>query len=774
MDEVWDEPDAPTYPDEGAAPPPPAATFSPIDAYRKALEALDINSLRALGAAARLDTAAISNRRDVASAITDRLAEPGVAASLMEGLPFGPRAAMGLFALTESRPWPAQGLYHALRCLSIEPTSAVAELQERGLLAVGHGTEGLAVPQASRARVDLTDSPNAFVIPHPSAASASRPVVPDGAAIPRTEVVRLERESDGLEPILRLAVVWQRVAEAPLRQTQNGAFYKRDRERLEDDPAVAGPISDALEPLPDMPALWLSLARGVGLLGSEPGSDRVTAAPADFWVENAYHLPQMVSARWLSLWDWHEQGGVQQEGAEILLAFPFTRASVLLLLASLGADEWVTTEDLSDFLRGRDPTWDRPAFQGPSNLADVGPGRPAPRRGKSRQADPTSGAAALDAMLLGMAYQLGLVRTAEAVPSGRRAVRLSELGRYLLALGPPPKSRTEFDHFLFVQPSFEVIAYRQGLNPALIGRFSRFTRWTQVGAALALTLTPESVYRGLESGMTPKAMLDELQKHSPRPLPAGVAEALRSWSGRRDRVSYHGSATLVEFVTPDDLEAALAGWPEAPDRPAPVRVTDRLLLVEDDRTIPFQRFRLTGSRNYRNPAEACVEVAADGVTLTLDPARSDLLVDAELGRFAEERAPITVAVPGYGGQPGVNQPRRRFVVTSESLARSATLGLTAGVLSQWFVKRTGSPTPPALRLILAASSATVPAFRAARQLVLRTPTAELLDGLFQHPATFDYLGERLGPDAVIISEPLVAGLKAALESLGLAMEVGGA
>ena len=53
------------------------------------------------------------------------------------------------------------------------------------------------------------------------------------------------READGLEPVLRLAALWQRVDEVPLRQTQQGTLYKRDRERLEDDPVLAGPIADA-------------------------------------------------------------------------------------------------------------------------------------------------------------------------------------------------------------------------------------------------------------------------------------------------------------------------------------------------------------------------------------------------------------------------------------------------------------------------------------------------------------------------------------------------
>src|SRR5205823_4314972 len=111
--------------------------------------------------------------------------------------------------------------------------------------------------------------------------------------------VRLVREADGLEPVLRLAALWQRVDEVPLRQTQQGTLYKRDRERLEDDPVLAGPIADALEPLPDMAALWLALACAVGLLVAEPGSERVGAAAPEFWTENAWHLPQMLAVRWL-------------------------------------------------------------------------------------------------------------------------------------------------------------------------------------------------------------------------------------------------------------------------------------------------------------------------------------------------------------------------------------------------------------------------------------------------------------------------------------------
>jgi hypothetical protein len=736
----------------------------PLDAYLGALRAYHPSRVALIAEAMGL-TDVPGRAGALAGAVAERLGEPRAAARVLEGLPDAPRQALSLFALTESTAWPLRALVHALSALGVE-AGAVQPLLDLGLAAGSAGPD--AVPTPTPAPPAPTQAGETMVYAHPAAVSAARTVLPDRLALTRSGPVRRERESDGLEPILRLAVVWQRVAEAPLRQTHQGTVYKRDRERLEDDPAVAGPIADALEPLPDMPALWLALARGVGLLEAEPGSDRLRAARPEFWAENAFHLPQMVAARWLGLWTWHEQGGMQHDGAEVLLAWPFVRAPVLLWLATLGPDEWAAHDDLAELLRARSPRWDRPAFQGDVRLEPAEPpsarGKEKGRGARGKTADSggstSPGAAALGAMLLGAAYQLNLVRTAEEVPSGRRVVQLTALGRYLLALGPPPPPRPSYEHFLYVQPSFEVIAYRQGLTPSLVGRFSRFAVWSQVGAALALRLTPESVYRGLEGGLTTQAMFDLLQRHSQRPLPAGVAEALRTWAGRRERVTYHAAATLVEFATAADLEQALGSWPVVDDRPAPVRVSDRLVLVEDDRSIPFDRFRLTGSRNYRTPPEACVEVGDDGVTLAIDPARSDLLVDAELARFTDEMP--------RGASPS-GDPRRRFVVTAGSLARAAEGGFTAAPLAAWFARRTGRDVPPAVRLLLLAASSRVPELSAGRPLLLRTPTAEVLDGLAQHPETRDLLGERLGPTAAVIPDDALDAFRNALARLGLSL-----
>lgn len=729
---------------------PPSDSY--IDALRRYDEAL-------LGGIARtlLNAEGTRGREALVAAIHDRLGETRYVTSLLGRMPYPSRLAMSLLAIGESAPWPLAGLDHALRCLGVDAREALGALAEHGLIVL--------YDPASRLRElapALEPASATWISAHPAALASTRAVAPEGAAPPACGPVKDIREADGLEPILRLAVVWQRVEEAPLRQTQQGVLYKRDRDRIEEDQAIAGPIADAIEPIPDIGAFLLALARRVGLVSSEPASDRLNAAPPAFWAENAFHLPQMVAAAWLALREWHELGGMQREGAVLPLALPYVRHAVLLWLAARGEDEWVASEDLAAHLRELSPGWDRvtlaPEQAGAVATAPSPGNRSRAAKGPARVQAPAD-IATLEAMLLGIAYQFGLVRAATESATGRRAVQLTALGRYLLALGPPPPPRPVYAQFLYVQPSFEVIAYRQGLTPAIVGELSRFLSWLQVSAALTMRITAESVYRGLEGGMTPGEMLDQLARHSVRALPSGVSEAVESWAGRRERVTYYGSATLVEFASAEDLETALGTWPDNRG-PAPLRAGDRLLLVENESSVPFERFRMAGARDYRRPPEVCVEVGADGVSLTLELARSDLLVDTELMRFADEGG---VAAD----RTGRTGPRRFFRVSADSLARAAASGLTAAQLSHWFQQRTGADTPPAIRLLLSALSSQAAPLEASHPLLIRTTRPEVLDGLAQHPDTAGFLGERLGPTAAVIVGGGLDPLRRALERLGL-------
>jgi len=736
----------------------PIVPLSPSVAYQRALERYDTGRLFEIHKILELGET-ITKPRALAEFLTERLGETRLVERLVAELGWDSRLAISLFAVSEASAWPLDGLVQALACLGVDPPSALRYLLSRGIFALEFAE--------SRNPVDLNllfedgSGEGVNILAHPAMIGAVRTTRPEGTLTGTTSTVRQIREADGLELILRLGAVWQRVQEAPLRRTQQGSLYKRDRDRLEDDPVLAGPIADMIEPLPDMVAFWLAMARGIGLLIDEANSDRIVAATPEFWVDNAVHLPQMLAVRWLGLRNWHEQAGMQEEGSEIRLAIPFIRPAVLLWLATLAEDEWVAVEDFATHLYTLLPNWDRVSFLGEAPIKSAARPKTARTKRGGRGSQEPQEVGTLEAILLGPAYQLGLIRTAEEELSGRRVVQLSALGRYILALGPFPPPRPSFDHFLFVQPNFEIIAYRQGLTPSLIGQFSRFARWSQLAAALELKLTAESVYIGLEGGLTPAEILDRLSRHSSRPLAAGVAEALRTWAGRRERVSYHATATLIEFACREDLDAALALWPSGSGS-APLVITDRLLLVEDESTIPFQRFRLAGSRDYRRAPEVCVEVEPDGVTLALDLGRSDLLVDAELTRFADEQ-------PLEPARGSLANPRRRFRVTSSSLARAAEHGLSNAMLAQWYQRRTGTEIPPAVQLLLFAAESQTPSLATSRPLVLHTPTTELLDGLLQHPQTRVHLGDRLGPTSIVINEATLPELRAILATLGVSL-----
>ena len=213
---------------------------------------------------------------------------------------------------------------------------------------------------------------------HPSVPQAVRTSRPEVNLTTVAGAVGQIREADGLEPILRLGAIWQRVGIEPLRQTQQGSLYKRDSESIDDDPVLASAISDTLEPLSALPRLWLQLACRLGLIRPDVSSERLVAAGPEFWVDNAVHLPQMIATGWLGLEDWSEVPAALSVGDENVPPMHFLRPALLLWLACLEPEEWVTLEELANQLRAVNPVWDRPGWQ-----LDLETAAPSPRGGSS-------------------------------------------------------------------------------------------------------------------------------------------------------------------------------------------------------------------------------------------------------------------------------------------------------------------------------------------------------------------------------------------------------
>lgn len=540
----------------------------------------------------------------------------------------------------------------------------------------------------------------------------------EGTGLPQLASKRFDAKavhtSDGLEWLLRLGALWQQLRAAPIRLTQANALFKRDQTRLHDDALLGSPLSEPVVEVPDAAILVMAMGMATGLFVPEEGELR--AGPfSESW--NA-GLTAMIAEIWSGLpaiahWD-PIRGYYIAETRE---PFPIVATVALLLLAAQPDSVWTHPADIAEFLASKHPDW-------------------------TTSLDNDDPEGWIESMLLGWALPLRLV---DATQDGEGWwVRLTSIARHLLSGGPAPDLTNPFTRCLVVQPNTDVIAYRQGLTPALIANLSRFADWKMLGPACSLGLSAESVYRGLESGLTLADILGVLQQHSGHPVPANVLDLIRRWAGKRERITVHTAATLLEFNTAADLESAMSRGLIVQ------KITDRIGLANGE--LDYKHFRLVGNRDYEAKPQKCVTFDRDGVTFTVDSAAADLLLETELAQIAE---PIA--------SDGADR-RYRITPTTAKMARGQ--GLLMSDIEQWFLNRTSEPMSASARLLFAdGGSAEI-----GRRLVIVLATEDVTNGVCQWPDTAELLEDRLGPCAVVVAEENAEKLLSRLAELGIAVK----
>src|SRR5262249_916136 len=133
-------------------------------------------------------------------------------------------------------------------------------------------------------------------------------------------------------------------------------------------------------------------------------------------------------------------------------------------------------------------------------------------------------------------------------------------------------------------------------------------------------------------------------------------------------------------------------------------------------------------------------------TLSVDVARSDLLLETELQRFAE---PVAVSHSAGRLEASANG-RRLYRLTPTTLAAARTGGLNLSLLDAWLEDGCGQPLSPAARLLLRDPDPS--ALRFERHLVLHVAEVGVAEGLWQWPATRALIQQRLGPTALSVAE----------------------
>jgi hypothetical protein len=639
------------------------------------------------------------------------------------------RRALALMAASRQPIWRLGNLIELLACL--DPTAdlrpAIA-LLESGLLypVLQHGTSKVKDFETWIA-AQAGSTPEVFAHPRVLARAGSEalgiPECPEPVELPNAS----PHEADGLEWPLRVNVLWQQVRTTSLRRTQQGDFFKRDLDRLRGDALLNSAPADSLAETPDRGLLAAELAIILGAVDESSGE--LKAVPNIPGAEGT--LADVLASFWSALPrldSWTPQEGWRgKQGPGGGNPFPSACLLALLLIGRLPENAWATPETVAEWVVSGHPFWSGSNDKGVRHRAITG----------------------LVTFLLGLAFQLRMLQATKHGKSGW-VVCLSPLGRWLLGLGKMPAALPAYPQTVLVQPNLEIIAYRQGLSPALIARLGQFATWKTLGSACSLQLEPDSVYRALEAGQSFETIRQTLEQHGMRATPPAVIEALRTWSNKRERLCVYPAATLLEFGSADDLNDALArGLPGT-------RLSDTLAVVANESDIDYRHFKLAGTRDYGLPPEKCVEVDADGVTLTVDMAKSDLLLETEVQRFAETVRKV-----------GANS-RKQYRLTPGSLHAGRDSGLSLPAMEEWFLQRTGRPLTPAARLLLTSNQISPPELR--RQLVMHVDSTDTADGLLQWPETKALIEARLGPTALLIAEENLDGLRARLGELGIAFQ----
>lgn len=543
--------------------------------------------------------------------------------------------------------------------------------------------------------------------------------LPLGEPLTSTNEVTRVTETDGLEWPLRLAVLWQELRQSPLRRTQQGELFKRDQERVEQSSLLNAEPVESGTGIPDPGFFVIELSKWLGLAG-EIEDEIVAQDLPESWEEGLIPIAFQIWKAMPMLKRWNVASG-QRSGEIPGNPYPSAQLLLLLRLGELEEEQWAHPEELADWLVRCHPFW-----QEEDDEQDW-----------------------VNRFLCALALQMRWTQRAQDL-QGRTVVRLAPLGRRLLGLSDPTVSEHTFPKTLLVQPNMEIVAYRQGLTPSLIRKLTRFATWQSLGAACTLQLEAERTYQALELGESLESIVGTLQRHGTHDTPQAVIDTLKTWSQKRERIRIYASGTLLEMGSAEEATQAL-------ERGLPgTRLSDRLIIVAKESDIDYSHFRLVSTRDYAARPEQCATVGEDGLTLTVDLKRSDLMLESELSGFAvmvEDRA---------------KQNSRIWRITPTSLAAARESGWDAQKLQTWFLDRTGEVLPAVCVLMMDGKSSSAPTM--SRHVVLRVETEILADGLMQWEQTRPLIRERLGPTALSVNEDELEQLREHLREIGISLE----
>ncbi len=499
--------------------------------------------------------------------------------------------------------------------------------------------------------------------------------------------------------------------------------------------------------LPNPAIAWIAALRHAGLL-SFHGDALVLSMPIDQFARRSYPdqirmvLHGFVAAREWSEWQkqrWYEREDHRVRG----------RMALLLALAALpdAPDGFFAVDDLDQALFERvgehfslDFVTHRPYFynKSPDELRR----EEAAWRTKLRTDWLARERRWLDAALSSWLYYLGVVELGleDGAPV---TLRLTDLGR---AVVHPEQDqvvevRPAVQAAWLVQPNFDVMVYLEHITLEQLAFLERHAERVQAHHHTAqYRLTRESVYRGLESGTSLDDLLSGLQNGTAVPLPQNVVVELQGWAALREQIQLRRRARLLEYPDERARQAALAqGLAGTP-------VGDRFVLLDGSARLPGE---IKARLDYGGPLPKCLSVAEDGTLTIAKPAR-DLLIEAQLDRWAERIA------------------ERTWRLTAASVASAVKAGTSIRTLFRQLEERLTRPVPPLLGVAMRAWAGDVHRVELATVTVLRCRLPAVFEAIARSEQLRPYIRGTLAPDLLLVDTQSIDALRERLAWAGIA------
>ncbi len=350
----------------------------------------------------------------------------------------------------------------------------------------------------------------------------------------------------------------------------------------------------------------------------------------------------------------------------------------------------------------------------------------------------------LDSALATWCYYLGVVELGlkDKTP---HALRLTDLGRAILhpdhapaELRPAVEERTAW----VVQPNFEIVVYLDRATPEQLAFLERHAeRFQTQQHVVQYRLTQGAVYTALENGSKLDRLLAALEGGAGRPLPQNVAAEIREWAALREQVTLYRRARLLEYRDAVARDAAGKGLPG-------VAVGDRFLLVSASQAHLLAGSHVREQVNYVAAPAKCLTADENGaVTAAQRP--PDLLLDAQVGRWAEPRGP------------------ERWQLTQDSVAAGLKAGLPLAELLKLLADRLLHPMPRLLDVALRAWAGEHSTVGLAEITVLQCAQPAIFEAIATSARLRPFLRGKLAPDLLVVDRAQLEALQEQLRWAGL-------